>query len=92
MDNNLAEFKKIIEQMYKLYEIKNKNYGGSFSRSYDEYGFTMVCIRLEDKLQRLKSLNKQGEDADFQDESIKDTLIDLANYSVMAIMELDNGK
>lgn len=84
-------FNVVTKEMKDLYELKNKNYGNSFSLSYDEYGLTMVCIRLEDKLRRLKSLNKQGKEANVDDESIRDTLIDLANYSVMAIMELDKG-
>ena len=89
--SKIAEFKAINTEMAELYEIKNKNYGDSFSKSFDEYGLTMVCIRLEDKLRRLKSLNKQDKEADTDDESIRDTLIDLANYSVLAILELDKG-
>lgn len=87
---NIEQFSDVTNQMANLYELKNKNYGNSFSKSYEEYGLTMVCIRLEDKLRRLKSLTMQGEEANSDDESIRDTLIDLANYSVMAIMELDN--
>ena len=94
-----SSFEKITTEMYNLYEIKNKNYGNSFSMQFEEYGLTSVCIRLEDKLNRLKSLNKQFIDAkngieqpNVDDESIRDTLIDLANYSVLAIMELDKVK
>ena len=89
--SKMAEFKAINTEMVELYEIKNKNYGDSFSKSFDEYGLTMVCIRLEDKLRRLKSLNNQDKEANADDESIRDTLIDLANYSVLAILELDKG-
>ena len=92
-------FKAIKNEMFNLYEIKNKNYGDSFSKQFQEYGLTSVCIRLEDKLNRLKSLNKQIleanngiADVNVDDESIKDTLIDLANYSVLAIMEVSKGE
>lgn len=92
-------FKSITDEMARLFEIKNKNYGNSFSKQFDEYGLTSVCIRLEDKLNRLKSLNKQISEAkngivdiNVDDESIKDTLIDLANYSVLAIMEISKGE
>lgn len=95
----MSDFKQITNEMEELYEIKNKNYGNSFSQQYAEYGLTSVCIRLEDKLRRLKSLNKQLIDSqngitdiNVQDESIRDTLIDLANYSVLAIIELDKGQ
>ena len=84
-------FEKITKEMHDLYLIKNKNYGDSFSKQFKEYGLTSVCIRLEDKLNRLKSLNKQGIKANVDDESIKDTLIDLANYSILAIMEMKEG-
>lgn len=97
MGTNL--FKVITNEMLDLYEIKNKNYGDSFSKQFQEYGLTSVCIRLEDKLNRLKSLNKQISEAkngitdvNIDDESIKDTLIDLANYSVLAIMEVSKGE
>ena len=97
MGTNL--FKVITNEMLDLYEIKNKNYGESFSKQFQEYGLTSVCIRLEDKLNRLKSLNKQIleakngiADINVDDESIKDTLIDLANYSVLAIMEISKGE
>ena len=93
------DFEAITKKMHELYLIKNKNYGNSFSKQFEEYGLTSVCIRLEDKLNRLKSLNKQLQDSqngitdvNMDDESIKDTLIDLANYSVLAIMELNKGE
>ena len=85
-------FKSITGEMTRLFEIKNKNYGNSFSKQFDEYGLTSVCIRLEDKLNRLKSLSKQGDNANVDDESLRDTLIDLANYSVLSIMEIDKRK
>ena len=87
----MDRFEKITKEMHDLYLIKNKNYGDSFSKQFKEYGLTSVCIRLEDKLNRLKSLNKQGVKANIDDESIKDTLIDLANYSILAIMEMQEG-
>ena len=97
METNI--FKAITNEMFNLYEIKNKNYGDSFSKQFQEYGLTSVCIRLEDKLNRLKSLNKQISEAkngivdiNVDDESIKDTLVDLANYSVLAIMEISKGE
>lgn len=97
MKIEVDKFQVITNEMHELYLIKNKNYGNSFSEQFKEYGLTSVCIRLEDKLRRLKSLNKQLQDyqsgisdINTQDESIKDTLIDLANYSVLAILELEN--
>ena len=50
----------------------------------------MALIRLEDKLSRLDRLTS-GAEQKVKDESIRDTLMDLANYTIMTLMELDNG-
>ena len=75
----------ICDKLNVLYERKNHDYGDSFEKGYGEYGMTMPVIRLEDKLNRLKSLLKS--DARVQDESIEDTLMDLANYAIMTLIE-----
>lgn len=81
---------EVCVELNKLYERKNKDYGDSFGKSYQEYGLVMSAIRLEDKLNRFKSLIKQA--AEVKDESIEDTLIDLANYSIMTVMEMRLNK
>lgn len=78
----------ICNQLNAIYERKNHDYGDSFAKSYREYGMTMPCIRLEDKLNRLKALVKSG-DVKVSDESLRDTLLDLANYAVMTVIEMD---
>lgn len=50
----------------------------------------MPCIRLDDKLNRLKSLAKNP--AQVRDESIRDTLLDLANYAIMTVIEMELEK
>lgn len=85
--NKIEIHKEVCKGLNDLYTSKNKDYGDSFGKSYKEYGLTMLCIRLEDKLNRLKSLVKNGT-AQVKDESIEDTLLDLANYSIMGEIEL----
>lgn len=88
---DVDKFVNITSEMKSIYEIKNKNYGSSFSEQFREYGLTSVCIRLDDKIRRLKSINKQLQNGtvNMDDESIRDTLLDLANYSILSIIELD---
>ena len=80
----------ICEDLNELYARKNADYGDSFGKSFEEYGLTMACIRLEDKLNRIKALSKQ--DARVSDERIEDTLMDLANYAIMTLVELTRGE
>ena len=84
-----ADFREIIEEMIQLYISKNKDYGNAFKQSYDEFGAIMAVIRINDKLNRFKTLIKQN--SEVKTESIKDTLIDLANYAVMTIIEINKG-
>ena len=87
--NNVEKHMEICNGLNTLYETKNRDYGNSFSKSFDEYGMTMVCIRLEDKLNRLKSLTVKGNTQQVNDESVEDTLLDLANYAIMSLMEIN---
>lgn len=82
--------KKICKELTALYERKNHDYGDSFHKSYEEWGLAMSAIRIGDKYNRFCKLIKS--DAEVKDESIRDTLIDLANYAIMTVMELDKEK
>lgn len=77
----------IMREMLDVYRDKNADYGDSFSKSYQEFGMTAPVVRMSDKMERLKSLTKV--DARVKDESVRDTLIDIANYAVMTVVEID---
>jgi hypothetical protein len=89
MDKTI-EHDVICQKLNELYINKNRDYGDNFGRGYKEYGMLMPVIRLEDKLNRVKSLIKN--EAAVKDESLIDTLMDLANYSIMTIIELEGEK
>lgn len=84
---NKINFESICQEMIDLQKRKNKDYGDSFGMLFKEFGLTSSVIRLSDKLNRLKQLNLNNEQQ-VKDESIEDTLIDLACYSIMTIVEL----
>ena len=89
-DAKVELHREICDEIHELYEIKNHDYGDSFGKGFREYGLIMPVIRLEDKLNRLKQLvNKEGL---VKDESVDDTLIDLANYAIMTILEMREGE
>ena len=81
------EHNAVCKELNELYSRKNHDYGDSFHETYKKYGLTMSAIRLGDKLSRFESLIQK--DQQVNDESIRDTLIDLANYAIMTIMEID---
>lgn len=77
-------FHKIVNRMANLYVKKNENYGNSFSKLYADLGPIAGLVPLHNKLDRLTNLVRGGQN---NFESIEDTLIDLANYSVMNLIE-----
>lgn len=85
-----SRFTAMCAELSDLYTRKNRDYGDSFHKTFEEYGVTMAAIRLEDKLNRFKRLVKN--DAAVKDESITDTLKDLANYAIMTLMELKSDE
>ena len=87
-NKNVMEHMGICTEMNALYAKKNRDYGDSFHISFQEEGMAMARIRLGDKLNRFKTLTKK-DGQEVKDESIRDTLIDLANYAIMTIMEMD---
>lgn len=89
-NNKLNTLKEIHKQEETLYVERNEKYGDSFSKTFQEYGPTVALIRLEDKLNRAKSLISNGLDGS-DGESIIDTLKDLSNYSNMTIIELTSS-
>lgn len=79
---------KLCQELNTLYAKKNKDYGDSFHQTFLEEGYAMSRIRLSDKLNRFKSLSRR-ETQEVKDESLRDTLIDLANYALMTILEME---
>ena len=89
MLSKVEKHKRICEELNALYAKKNHDYGDSFHISFVEEGMSMPRIRLGDKFNRFKNLSRNN-NPEVNDESIRDTLIDLANYAIMTILEMEN--
>lgn len=86
--DKVKKHKKLCDELNELYSRKNADYGDSFGKSYEEFGPVMAAIRMGDKLNRYKALIKSSQMV--EDESVRDTLIDLANYAIMTVIEIDS--
>ena len=84
-------FLDYLESMKDLYLKKNHDYGDSVSKTFDEYGLTSFLVRMDDKMNRIKTLNKIKDTA-VRGEKIEDTLLDLANYAILALTEIEYRK
>lgn len=84
-------FEDVTINLRNLYDAKNRDYGDSFGQSFQKWGLPMSCIRLGDKLNRLESF-AQKKDMQVDDESMEDTLMDMANYAIMTLVEMNMRK
>lgn len=82
--NRQEQMLKIQKEAFELFKKKNTDYGDAFA----EFGVIGVLMRIEDKIKRSLSITKNGINL-VNDESIRDTMIDLHNYSAMSLMLLD---
>lgn len=81
----------LCKEIHELYVKKNHDYGDSFGKTYKDLGIISAATRISDKYNRFIELAK-GNKPLVSTETIRDTLIDMANYALMTIIELDNNK
>jgi len=82
--DRLDQMMKVQREAFELFKKKNQDYGDAFAT----FGPVGVIVRMGDKINRLTSVSKNGVNL-VDNESLRDTLIDLHNYSAMAIMLLN---
>lgn len=88
IDPNYNEFAKYTNHLAETLKEKNDAYGDSFTKSVDDFGKTVIAVRLSDKFNRICNLIKRDEDKE-NDESLADTLLDMAGYSILALKYLE---
>ena len=94
------EFFNIIEKMKEIHSSKSHDYAGKGQDPFanlklsDKMGISWwqgCLVRMGDKFSRLCAFSRQGE-CQVKDESIEDTLIDLANYAIICLILFREGK
>ena len=90
LHNPCKAYKAITDEMFETFKAKNHDYGNSFAKLFKECGMTYAYGHLAEKLERVKSLMK--DEAKVKGEGMKDSLLDLANYAILTIMELDKTR
>jgi len=85
MDTTAELFLKQQVELYKIFLQKNNAYGDA----YRQFGAVGVIMRMGDKLMRLRTITQSSVSIDMGDETLRDTLKDLSNYCVLALLELD---
>lgn len=76
----------LANEIGELVEKKDKDYNSAFSKTLKEYGDVAYFLRIDDKLNRLKSLLLRSKDAEIN-ESVEDTLKDIVGYTLLMLKE-----
>jgi len=90
MNNFEVNIEMLLTMLNETLKKKNKDYGDSYAKSVEEFGNVVSLIRLGDKFNRLKQLIQNNEQK--VDESIEDTLLDLAGYCILELERRGRGK
>ena len=83
--NKVQMHKQLCDKLHDTYTRKNADYGDSFAKTRDIVP-NAILVRLHDKLNRVTAL-MTGNKQQVNDESIDDTLLDLAKYALMELVE-----
>jgi hypothetical protein len=80
--------REICDKLNETYKQKNTAYGDSFGKTFQELGIISAVTRMQDKFNRIKALATGAENA-VKDEQLEDTLMDMANYCILTLIELE---
>ena len=83
-ENNITV---LANEIAELVEKKDKDYNHAFSKTLKEYGNVAYFLRLDDKLNRLKNLMLNNNNAEIK-ESVEDTLKDIIGYTLLMLKEI----
>ena len=86
----LEKHKELCDRIHKTCVKKNHDYGNSVSELYEKFGLISYIVRMNDKINRINTL--VGKKAEVEDEKIEDTLLDLANYCLLAVADIELDK
>lgn len=84
----IVMFRELTTQMNDTFAKKRHDYGQTTEETYKKFGPVSMLTRMHDKMGRLDTLLVSGDRNQVEDERVEDTLLDLANYALITILEM----
>jgi hypothetical protein len=85
--DRLDIYQYILNNLEETYKAKNNDYGNSVADTYKKFGDLSFLVRITDKYNRLLTLCNPNNEQKVKDEKIDDTILDLANYCLLWLVE-----
>ena len=92
IEQEIKEFERLTRMMAGTFKQKRNDYGQSTTETFEKFGPVSMLTRMHDKMARLDRILGQNVVRQVNDERVDDTLLDLANYALITIIELDKEK
>lgn len=92
LEQEIQIFREYTEFLAETFARKRADYGPTTTETFEKFGPVSMLVRMHDKLGRLDNLLGRGETPCVHEESIEDTLVDLANYALITLLELRKVK
>ena len=81
-------FDTILGELFDTYKKKNSDYGNTFEKLFKEFGAVYAYSHMYEKLMRIKTLMNNPNPPKVKEESIKDSLKDLASYAILTLVQI----
>jgi len=91
MSDKTIRLEMLCQRIQATHGRKNKDYGDSFGKTFQKYGIISALTRMSDKWNRIETL-AAGKKNLVSDESLEDTLMDMACYCLMTVIEIEDAK
>ena len=91
IDEEIKVFNELTTHMNAVFEKKRNDYGQTTTETFIKFGPVSMLTRMHDKIGRLDNLLVHNK-ANYVGEAVEDTLLDLANYALITIIELEKQK
>ena len=91
-EEEVAYFENLTNAMVNTFKAKRHDYGPSTRTTWEKFGPMSMLVRMTDKMSRLEQLLSPNAERKVMDESVQDTLLDLANYCLITILEMHTQK
>ncbi len=86
--DRLGIYQYLLNNLQETYEAKNNDYGNSVTDTYEKFGDASFLVRITNKYNELLTLyNPNIPEQKVKDEMIDDTILDLANYCLLWLVE-----
>ena len=92
LEQEMQIFRGYTEFLAETFSRKRADYGPTTTETFEKFGPVSMLVRMHDKLGRLDNLLGCNEVPCVQEESIEDTLVDLANYALITLLELRKAR